>query len=133
MAESQTVPTVLLVEDEPSIRTLMLRMLMGIGYPTLEARNGEEAVSIAEQHQAPIHLLLTDVVMPAMDGFELASRIVRLHSETKVLFLTGYSDDSTPVKDGLNTTSHAVLLKPFTQAALQAKIQEVLDVSPSIV
>ena len=80
--------TVLLVEDEPSIRQLMRRMLAGQGYMMLEARNGAEALGVAESHPTPIHLLLTDVVMPSMDGFTLAARLQALRSETRVLFLS---------------------------------------------
>ena len=83
--------TVLLVEDEPSIRQLMRRMLESHGYTLLEARNGDEALSLAEEYTTPIHLLLTDVVMPKMDGFQLAIRLTQLYTETRVLFLSGHA------------------------------------------
>ncbi len=119
--------TVLLVEDEPSIRQLMRRMLAGHGYRILEARNGAEALGIAESHPTPIHLLLTDVVMPSMDGFELAARLNALRSDTRVLFLSGHAHDAPKVRDGLEKSRHAFLLKPFTQDALREKIRDVID------
>ncbi len=119
--------TVLLVEDEPSIRQLMGRMLAGHGYTMLEARNGAEALGVAESHPTPIHLLLTDVVMPSMDGFELAAQLQALRSETRVLFLSGHAEDSPKVRDGLKQSGHAFLLKPFTQDTLRKKIRDVID------
>ena len=119
--------TVLLVEDEPSIRQLMRRMLTGHGYTMLEARNGVEAMGVAESHPTPIHLLLTDVVMPSMGGFELAAQLQALRSETRVLFLSGHAEDSPKILDGLEKSDHAFLLKPFTQDALHKKIREVID------
>lgn len=119
--------TVLLVEDEPSIRQLMRRMLQGLGYKMIDAQNGPEAVTVAERHQDPIDLLLTDVVMPSMDGFEVATRVALLHPETRVLFLSGHAVDSEKVREGLRKTTHRFLLKPFTQQTLKEKIREVLD------
>ena len=119
--------TVLLVEDETSIRQLMRRMLAEQGYTMLEARNGIEALEVAEAHPTLIHLLLTDVVMPAMDGFTLAARLQAPRSETRVLFLSGHAQDSAKVRDGLEQSSHAFLLKPFTQDALRKKIRDVID------
>ncbi len=119
--------TVLLVEDETSIRQLMRRMLAEQGYTMLEARNGIEALEVAEAHPTPIHLLLTDVVMPAMDGFTLAARLQALRSETRVLLLSGHAQDSAKVRDGLEQLRHAFLLKPFTQDALRKKIRAVID------
>ena len=119
--------TVLLVEDEPSIRQLMRRMLTGHGYTMLEARNGAEAMGVAESNPTPIHLLLTDVVMPSMGGFELAAKLQALRSETRVLFLSGHAEDSPKIRDGLEKSGHAFLLKPFTQDALRTKIREVID------
>jgi CheY-like chemotaxis protein len=119
--------TVMLVEDEPSIRQLMRRMLEGHGYTMLEAKNGADALSVAEDHRQPIDLLLTDVVMPAMDGFELAIRFKLLHEETRVLFLSGHAEDSPEVRAGLRESSHAFLLKPFTRDKLRQKIAEVIN------
>ena len=122
-----TAPTILLVEDEPAIRTLIRRMLEGAGYELLVARNGDEALTLAGEHRGGIDLLLTDVVMPRMNGFELGERIGSAHPETNVLFVSGYSRDSTAVRTGLRTAGRAFLLKPFTRDALLGKIKEVLQ------
>ena len=123
-------PTILLVEDEPAIRTLIRRMLVGAGYELLVARNGDEAMSMARQHSGVIDLLLTDVVMPRMNGFELGERIGGAHPETTMLFVSGHSRDSTSVRRGLRTAGRAFLLKPFTQDALLGKVREVLQRGP---
>jgi|TARA_B100000959_G_C14696318_1_gene506904 CheY-like chemotaxis protein len=120
-------PTILLVEDEPAIRSLIRRMLEGAGYELLIARNGNEALTVAKQHRGVIDLLLTDIVMPRMNGFELGEQIGSARPETNVLFVSGFFKDSTAVRSGLRATGRAFLLKPFTQDALLGKIQEVLQ------
>ena len=105
----------------------MRRMLEGHGYTMLEAKSGAEALDFAEAHTSPIHLLLTDVVMPAMDGFQLATRFCALRAETRVLFLSGHAQDSPQVRAGLRESPHAFLLKPFTQDSLRKKIREVIE------
>ena len=101
-------------------------MLAGAGYELLVASNGDEALTMARQHEGVIDLLLTDVVMPRMNGFELGEHIGSAHPETSVLFLSGYARDSTAVRSGLRSAGQAFLLKPFTQDALLGKIAEVL-------
>ncbi len=123
-------PTILLVEDEPAIRTLIRRMLAGAGYELLVARNGDEALSVARQHSGAIDLLLTDVVMPRMNGFELGELMASAHPETNLLFVSGHSADSVSVRRGLRTAGRDFLLKPFTQDALLGKIREVLQRGP---
>ena len=118
--------TILLVEDEPAIRSLVGRMLEGAGYELLMARNGDDALAVARAHRGVIDLLLTDVVMPRMNGFELGELIGSARPETSVLFVTGYSRESTQVRTGLRTAGRAFLLKPFTRDALLCKIREVL-------
>ena len=118
--------TILLAEDDPPIRQLFRRTLELHGYTVLEARNGHEAGTLAEQRQEPIDLLLTDVVMPSMNGFEVADRLVLSHPETKVLYLSGYADDSVAVRGGLNQSCRPFLLKPFTPAELAEKISAAL-------
>ncbi len=122
--------TILLVEDEPAIPKLIRRTLAGAGYELLVARDGDEALRVAGQHRGVIDLLLTDIVMPGMNGFELVKQIGRAHPETTVLFVSGYSRDSTSVRSGLRTAGRAFLLKPFTQDALLAKIKDVLQGGP---
>lgn len=125
MSDPVARPAILLVEDEPMIRSLIQRMLEGEGYELIVATNGDDAAAQARERSAPIDLLLTDVVMPRMDGFELSGHIVDAHPECSVLFLSGYADESSSVRAGLKHTRHAFLLKPFTKDALLAKISEI--------
>ena len=118
--------TILLVEDEDPIRLLMRRMLEAHGYRVLEARNGDEAMALAEAHRAPIDLLLTDVAMPRISGFDLVDRVMASHPEMKVLFITGQANHVV-VRRGLNESGRPFLLKPYTQVDLAQKIREVLE------
>ena len=119
--------TILLVEDEAPIRRLIRRVLQDQGYQLLEACNGRQALSLAEDHRGPIDLLVTDVVMPRMDGFTLGERLVESHPQTRVLFLSGYFDQSVSVRGGLKDAGQAFLLKPFTRDCLLQMIREQLD------
>jgi len=122
----QGTETALLVEDEPEVRWLVRDMLQRLGYTVLEARHGIEAQVLGIQHQGPIHLLITDVVMPQMSGREIAERLTSEHPETKVLYMSGYTDDAV-VRHGVLTADIAFLQKPFTPEALARKVREVLD------
>ena len=126
MTQQAAPRTVLLVENEPCIRQLMRRLLLSLGYQLLEARNGSEALEVADQRRAPLDLLLTDVIMPKMNGFTLAARVTSRHPETRVLFITGHAADRPEVEDVLRRTPHAFLLKPFTATALTQKVQYLL-------
>lgn len=126
MVEQALLRTVLVVDDEPSVRRLMRRLLTSVGYHLLEAPNGIEALQVAHLHQEPIDLLLTDIVMPRMDGFALASKVTSGHPETRVLFITGQAADRPDVEDSLRQTRHAFLLKPFTSSALTQKMDHLL-------
>jgi len=118
--------TILLVEDEGAVRELARDILEANGYAVLEARHGDEALAICERHSEPIHLMLTDVVMPGMNGRELAERLARLRPETKVLYMSGYTDNAIVLHGVLN--GRAVFLqKPFTPDALARKVREVLS------
>jgi CheY-like chemotaxis protein len=123
--------TILLVENEYALRELMRRFLEGSGYAVLGARDGDEALSVATAHPTPIDLLLTDVVMPGMSGFALASRVAELRAETKVLYFSGYADDYEVIREGLHDSGRPFLLKPFSQADLMKKIDDVLKAAPS--
>jgi PAS domain S-box-containing protein len=118
--------TILLVEDEAEVRSLVRGVLESKGYTVLEARDGALALQIAEQHQGPIHLLLTDAVMPEMSGRELAEHLETVHRETKVLYMSGYTDNAI-VHHGALEPGTAFLQKPFAPDALARKVREVLD------
>jgi response regulator RpfG family c-di-GMP phosphodiesterase len=119
--------TVLLVEDEPLVRGLALRILRGQGYQVLEASNGNEALYVAqEQPEEIIHLLLTDVIMPHLGGKELAERLKNLRPNIKVLFTSGYTDHAIS-QYGLLNPNIAFLEKPFSPSGLVRKVREVLD------
>jgi len=117
---------VLVVEDEEEVRKLAVRVLQRQGYKTLEASAGGEALLICEEQKGTIHLMLTDVVMPKMSGRELADRLLTLHPEMKVLYMSGYTDNAIFHHGVLEKGLHFIQ-KPFTPAALARKIREVLD------
>ena len=117
--------TVLLVEDEESVRELVRVTLISRGYKVLEAENGESGLRIAEATKGPIDILVTDVVMPGMGGRELAKRLVALRPGTSVLYLSGYTEDAI-VTQGALSPGTAFLQKPFTLQNLAKKVREVL-------
>jgi len=118
--------TILLVEDESSVRLLVRGVLETAGYTVLEARNGEDALVISNAHREHIHLLVTDVVMPKMSGPELAQQMAPLRREMKVLFMSGYADDAI-VQHGVLDSNAGFLQKPFTPDVLVRKVREILD------
>lgn len=118
--------TILLVEDEDAVRALTRHVLSNCGYRILEARDGNEAMILAKQHDGRIDLLVTDVVMPRIGGRELATRLTEMLPGLKVLFLSGYTDDAI-VRHGILEAEVSFLQKPFTPSSLAAKIREVLD------
>jgi CheY-like chemotaxis protein len=122
----QGTETILLVEDQPDVRKLIGSVLAGLGYRVLTASHGDEALALAQQGSAPIHLLLTDVVMPGMTGFELAARLAAFRPEIRTLYMSGYSD-RTPVNPEAPDSHENSIDKPFTPTALAAKIRQILD------
>jgi nitrogen-specific signal transduction histidine kinase len=119
--------TVLLVEDDLSVRGLASRVLREYGYTILEATDGGEAMRLGHDHlNEKIHLLLTDVVMPQMGGKELLRQFKTLHPEIKVLFMSGYTDHAVTQHPGFNP-GEPFLGKPFSPTALARKVREVLD------
>jgi signal transduction histidine kinase/CheY-like chemotaxis protein len=140
------VETVLLVEDEEAVRTLVREILRMHGYDVLEARQGGEAILISQRHKGPIHMLLTDMVMANMSGKELAEHLKPLRPEMRVLFISGYSEETvlngpgglrtgptgeTLPREGGQNFSDAFLAKPFTPKTLATKVREVLDGKPA--
>jgi PAS domain S-box-containing protein len=121
----QGTETILLLEDDLGIRQLVRQMLLGQGYTVLEAQNWREAVRLCVEHRGPLQLLLTDVVMPEMNGPAVAEYLTPLRPEMRVLFMSGYTDNA--IGDhGVLHRSVAFLQKPFTRDELVQKIQEVL-------
>ena len=118
--------TILIVEDNEEVRKLAARILKKQGYTVLEGSHGDEALNVCKQHKGPIHLMVTDVVMPGMSGRELSERLKPLYPQMKVLYMSGYTDNA--------ITHHGVLekgvnyiQKPFTVDGLARKVREVLD------
>ncbi|MFQ5719787.1 MAG: PAS domain S-box protein, partial [Acidobacteriota bacterium] len=122
--------TVLLVEDEDGVRALARRSLQQNGYNVLEAGQGSEALSIDEQHDGPIHLLVTDVVMPQISGPELAECLASSRPDMKVLYMSGYPDDAVIHHGLLDDGTENFLPKPFTPRILASKVREVLGDIP---
>jgi hypothetical protein len=114
--------TILLVEDEDQVRNLTSSILSRHGYRVLTAASGAEALQIARDLTEPIHLLLTDVVMPGMNGPILAQEVRGLRPEIPVLYMSGYTDASITGED-VFAGDVAYIEKPFTSAALQEKVQ----------
>jgi signal transduction histidine kinase/CheY-like chemotaxis protein len=125
-APAHGMETILLVEDEDAVRDLARDILADCGYTVLEAPHGAEALKISEQYAGKIDLMLTDVVMPEMNGRELAERLAAQRPETKVLYMSGYTDHAV-VHHGVLAPQTEFLQKPFTEAVLARKLREILD------
>jgi|GEM_PF-867350 len=118
--------TILLVEDEAEVRALARDILQQLGYTVLEAADGAGALEICARYRAPIHLLLSDVIMPHMNGRELAERITQARPGVRILYTSGYTDDALAPR-ALLEADRALLQKPFTPEAFARKIRDVLD------
>jgi CheY-like chemotaxis protein len=118
--------TVLLAEDAAAVRVAARQILERAGYTVLEAPTGKDALTIASKRQAPIHLLLTDVVMPEMSGRQVAEQFAEFRPASKVLFMSGYTGDAA-VRHGILKPGIAYLQKPFSPDTLARKVREVLD------
>jgi CheY-like chemotaxis protein len=130
---SKTIPsttsgseTILVVEDEAQVRTLECGLLKARGYTVLDADNGEAAIRICQEYSRPIHLLVTDLIMPHMNGRELARQVVTIRPSVKVLYVSGYPDD-TLVTAGLARSKEPFLQKPFASDALLRIVRNLLD------
>ena len=118
--------TILLVEDGEALRDVLQRVLEEFGYRVQVARDGEEALAVSDAFDGPIHLLVTDVVMPHMGGRELAVELWSRRPETRVLFMSGYTEDAI-LQQGLRRPSVSFIGKPFRPEALARKVREMLD------
>lgn len=124
--------TILLVENAEPLRALAKEFLKSNGYAVLDAENGHEAIRIAKAFGGPIHLLLTDVIMPQMGGKHLAEQLASFRPATKVLYMSGYSDDGI-ARTGILVTEKVFLEKPFTRDTLLRKVRRLLDHAPQTV
>lgn len=118
--------TILVVEDEPFVRQYLKELLASRGYDVLEAASGAEALACCEAYRRPVHLLLTDVVMPEINGRQLAQMLVLKRPEIRVLFMSGYTDDAV-LRHGVQNRGEAFIQKPYAPEALLRKIREVLS------
>jgi signal transduction histidine kinase len=128
VVDSAAGETILLVEDDAGLRSLAKTVLEDAGYAVLDARFGDEALWVADRHEGPIHLLLTDGVMPVMSGRELAERLLALHPEATVVYMSGYQRESLP---GAPPPEDAFLAKPFTPETLVRKVRTALIARPA--
>ena len=118
--------TILLTEDEKSVRAFLRDVLGQAGYQLLEATDGLSAIALAERHQGPIHLLISDIVMPGMNGGELADALTATRPETRLLLISGYAQHFV-VEHTATQTGAPFLLKPFTADELLSRVREILD------
>jgi CheY-like chemotaxis protein len=118
--------TILVVEDEESVRAITCEFLTSSGYTVLEAANGVEALEVAARHQGRIHLVLSDMVMPKMSGTVLAERLKMILPKTVVILISGYAEYSNASWDS-GAKPAAVLQKPLTRASLVEKVKEALE------
>ena len=117
--------TILVVDDEDSLRTVIVDLLNHLGYCTLSAANAQEAMALAMDYQGRIDLLLTDVVMHPLPGPALAEKLMRARPEMKVIFISGYANGAL-APEGVLKPGTVLVNKPFTMKILSAKLREVL-------
>jgi len=118
--------TVLLVEDDEAVRAVARRALERYGYQVLTAPGGEEALRLAESHEGEVHLLLTDIMMPGMNGVEVAGRVLRVRPGIRIVYMSGYADQDL-VGQGLLQPGTHFLQKPFTPQELGTRVREILN------
>jgi two-component system cell cycle sensor histidine kinase/response regulator CckA len=126
LSDAESTGTILLVEDEDGVRELTARTLNLQGYRVLVAGNGQEALQVSQGFEGPIHLLLTDVVMPVMDGRSLVKQLQPQRPDMRVLYMSGYADRPL-VKQFMADPKIAFLAKPFTMESLLAKVHTVME------
>jgi two-component system, cell cycle sensor histidine kinase and response regulator CckA len=118
--------TVLVVEDTEMVRNLVMEVLVDYSYTVLEASDGNEALALCERRKEPIHLLVTDMMMPKMSGADLAMAVSSTRPGIKVLYMSGYTEYGSAENSGLPSGSFFIQ-KPFSVAGLARKVREVLD------
>jgi len=118
--------TLLIVENEAAIRNLLQMALRKNGYTVLAAESGREALDLVSTHSGPIHLLITDVMMPDIDGPELVRRLSTIRPETQTLFMSGYMDDALG-DQGVLASSVNFIQKPFSPRMIAQKVRDILD------
>ena len=123
MSPAQRSGTALLVEDDESVRRAVSRMLERLGYDVIEAADGEAGLAIAAEHQGPIDVAVTDLMMPRMNGVDFANALEKTHPGLRVVFASGFTD-ATVVHRGLLTPAHAFVQKPFTADQLAHAISK---------
>jgi hypothetical protein len=126
MPGQRAATTILVVDDEDTVLSLVRTMLWRAGFSVLEALDAEEALRVASSHPGPIDLLLSDILMPGENGYQLADRLTAARPETKVLFMSGYRDKVLAESTGRVGSAAPLVRKPFTQHGLVSKIQELL-------
>jgi two-component system, cell cycle sensor histidine kinase and response regulator CckA len=117
--------TVLVVDDEEAVRRLACRMLTWMGYQALEARHGREALATIEEHHGPIHLILTDIKMPGMNGRELGRHVESRWPGKAILYMSGFASEV--FRGGLLEQGAPFIAKPFTQEDLAVKVRALLE------
>ena len=123
---STATETLLIVENEAAIRNLLQMALRKNGYTVLAAESGREALDLVRDHSGPIHLLITDVMMPDIDGPELVRRLSSIRPDTRTLFMSGYMDDALG-DQGVLPANVNFIQKPFSPRAFAQKVREILD------
>jgi len=126
VSHPQRSETVLVVEDEDAVRAMTMEILESDGYKVLQACHGKEALHVCGKYEGPIHLIVTDVVMPGMNGRDLAERLARSRPEMKVLYISGYTDDAI-FRDGALQAGMPFLPKPFKLDSLLNSVRGVLE------
>ena len=125
-AKAAATETIMVVEDEPAVRVLVSQTLQQLGYTVLEASDGYEALSVIKRHAGGLHLVLTDVIMPLMNGWELATRLKTIRPGTRVLYMSGYTDDVLAFH-GVSQPEVHFIQKPFSSTRLAEKVEMVLS------
>jgi two-component system, cell cycle sensor histidine kinase and response regulator CckA len=125
-SETSGTETLLIVENESAIRHLLQVALRRNGYTVLAAESGREALQLVRNHAGPLHLMITDVMMPDMDGPELVRQLSTIRPDTRTLFMSGYMDDTLGER-GILSTNANFIQKPFSPGTIAQRVREILD------